>query len=103
MVGAEFARGRVGQWPSLLGAEFVRGRDVPESCLGTPWTKTHLQAPESESDDNFSKSFDFKLLVCYHLFVKIISFCLCLSISIVSDIETKRQRLRNLVLTVMRV
>ena len=32
LVGADFARGRVGQWPSLLGAEFVRGRDVPESC-----------------------------------------------------------------------
>ena len=25
--------GRVGKGPSLLGAEFVRGRDVPESCV----------------------------------------------------------------------
>ena len=30
-VGAELVRGRVGKGPSLLGAEFVSGRDVPES------------------------------------------------------------------------
>ena len=31
LLGAEFARGRVCQGPSLSGPEFVRARDVPES------------------------------------------------------------------------
>ena len=30
-MGAEFVRGRLCYGPSLSGAEFVRGRDVPES------------------------------------------------------------------------
>ena len=30
-MGAEFVRGRLCKGPSLSGAEFVRGRDVPES------------------------------------------------------------------------
>ena len=35
-LGAELVRGQVGQGPNLLGAEFIRARDVPESSVSGP-------------------------------------------------------------------
>ena len=39
---AEFVMGRVCQGPSLSWAEFVMGRDVPESKNGTPCSSDNL-------------------------------------------------------------